>query len=300
MFDLKDHDNDASTDPIFVQTVLLNNTHGDFGDSFGSGLALDNSGERLVVGSLNESSNYTGVVSKYDAENSITRSGIVFVYQYSTDDNTWSLESTLKASNSSANLRFGSKVAIHDDGKIIAIAAAGEGSNNLLGVNSPLSTRDNLATFSGAVYTFEYDETTSNWEPIAMLKSDDSHANQNFGSDLTFSPNGHLYIGASGDNRSEPHSFAINVSLQNIDKGASVGSVFVFNKNDGQWEIERILKAPNPGIGDRFGFCLSANNSSLLVGAPSEDSNYSGTFIQSNISNYKENSRSESGAAYLY
>jgi hypothetical protein len=111
--------------------------------SFGTSLAL--SGDTLAVGADQEDRAATGVDGGSDSF--VTDSGAAYVFRHT--DTTWQQEAYVKASNTGANDRFGTCVALSGD--TLAIGAALE-SSIATGVNGDQD--DDSAMFSGAVYVF--------------------------------------------------------------------------------------------------------------------------------------------------
>ncbi|WP_345319408.1 FG-GAP repeat protein [Candidatus Villigracilis proximus] len=83
-------------------------------DDFGNSVAI--SGDTLVVGALNESSNATGVNGN-QADNSASYSGAAYVF--TRNGTTWSQQAYLKASNTDPNDWFGYSVAISGDTLVV-------------------------------------------------------------------------------------------------------------------------------------------------------------------------------------
>ncbi len=98
---------------------------------FGAAVALDARGETLVVGAPSE--------------------GGGAVYVYTRIGSAWSHAMTLTASNAGSGDKFGSSVAISDDGMIVVVGAPGEDSTP----SGLASTSDEAGTDSGAVYVFD-------------------------------------------------------------------------------------------------------------------------------------------------
>ena len=73
------------------------------------------------------------------------------------------------------------------------------------------------------------------------------------------------------------------------------GAVYIFRRDELGWAQEAYIKAPNSDVGDWFGFSISLDGDTLLVGARDEDSCAKG--IDGSLSN---NSCSDAGAAYVY
>jgi len=127
---------------IWTQQAYLKASNSGANDLFGGSVAV--SGEIMVVGAYNESSNATGINGN-QADNSASNSGSAYVFTRS--GTTWTQQVYLKASNSGANDLFGFSVGI--SGHTVISGAYNEASN-AMGVNG--NQADNSAGGSGAAY----------------------------------------------------------------------------------------------------------------------------------------------------
>lgn len=77
------------------------------------------------------------------------------------------------------------------------------------------------------------------------------------------------------------------------------GAVYIYVRNATGWVQQAYLKAPVPQPGDYFGkaLALSADGSTLAIGADGEDSSHTGTF---SVMPAHNTGNTESGAAYVY
>ena len=156
-----------------IQAVLPNsylkasNTNTD--DGFGNSVAV--SGNTVVIGAPTESSNATGVNGD-EANNSASNAGAAYVFVRQND--IWSQQAYLKASNTNAGDYFGNSVAISDD--TIVVGAYREDSN-ATGIDGNQS--NNTATNSGAAYVFT--RTNGVWSQQAYLKASNTNAQDEFG-----------------------------------------------------------------------------------------------------------------------
>jgi hypothetical protein len=123
---------------------------------FGSAVSI--SGDTIVVGSLRESSDATGVNGDQYTE----ASGAAYVFVRV--ETTWTQQAYLKASNTDMGDHFGSSVSISGD--TIVVGADGEASL-ATGVNGDES--DNTLPHLGAAYVFV--RNTESWNQTAYLKS---------------------------------------------------------------------------------------------------------------------------------
>jgi len=130
------------------------------GDAFGYHVALSGDGNHLAVGSYLESNSAVGVIT----DNSEVSGDVSYsefagaVYLFNNDGNTWSQKAYIKASNTSAGDKFGSSVAISNDGSTLVIGA-GDEANGVSGIitnGSEITGTgfEGVATNSGAVYVY--------------------------------------------------------------------------------------------------------------------------------------------------
>ncbi|MCP5012595.1 MAG: hypothetical protein GY942_21665 [Aestuariibacter sp.] len=131
---------------LFIQQAYAKASNTGNEDFFGRSVALY--GDTLAVGASNEDSNGTGVNSDSLTNNDANDSGAVYVF--TRNENTWSQQAFVKASNTGEHDLFGQSVALYGD--TLAVGASGEGSNGT-GVHSD-SLANNDAYESGAVYVF--------------------------------------------------------------------------------------------------------------------------------------------------
>ncbi len=126
----------------WTQEAYLKASNPDAFDDFGIAVAI--SGARLVVGALLEASSATGVDGN-QTDNSAINSGAAYVFVR--DGSDWTQHAYLKASNTGAEDRFGSAVALSGDS--LVVGAYSEDSS-AIGVNG--NEADNSAGGSGAAY----------------------------------------------------------------------------------------------------------------------------------------------------
>ncbi|RFC45515.1 MAG: FG-GAP repeat-containing protein [Verrucomicrobia bacterium] len=173
----------------------------------------------------------------------------------------------LKASNTGAQDEFGKAVAI--DGNVAVIGAPGEdgGAKTVNGNGA-----DNTAANSGAAYVFV--RSGKLWVQQAYLKASDGVTGALFGTS----------VAVSG-------STAVVGAPQQGDTGAA----YVFVRSGWIWTQQAILRASNVGLGDQFGTSVAISGSSILVGAPDEDSG--ATLVGGSQT---DNTAASSGAAYVF
>ncbi len=195
----------------------------------------------------------------------------------------------LKASNTGASDHFGARVALSDDGGILAVAASSEDSDPAAGPG------DDSLQDSGAVYVFRRTGTGA-WAQEAFLKASNAGSFDYFGQSLALSGDGAtLAVGAP-----EEDSAATGVNGNQADDSAlGAGAVYVFVRDPatGSWSQQAYVKASNTEGSDRFGrsVALSGDGATLAVGATGERSNATGI-----NGNQTDNSLASAGAVYLF
>ncbi len=134
----------------------------------------------------------------------------------------------------------------------------------------------------GAAYVFTRE--AASWTQRALLGGPhaDANARDQFGWRVTMSGDGaRLAVGAPFDDEG----------------GAESGAAYVFATTDlVQWQREAYLKAPNAGAEDTFGFAvaLSADGTTLAIGAQGEDGDATSTLTDDN------DNIEGAGAVYVY
>ena len=127
----------------WTQQAYIKASNIDRSNNFGWSVAL--SGDTLAVGARHEPSSTTGIDS---TPNNLAASAGA-AYLYGRNNKIWTQQAYIKASNTDADDRFGSSVALSGD--TLAVGAIFEDSSTV-GINS---TPDNLAASAGAAYVFE-------------------------------------------------------------------------------------------------------------------------------------------------
>ena len=229
---------------------------------FGAGSALSASGDIMVVSAGGED----------------TERGAVYVFER--HGGSWNQSDRLTSSNRTTSDFFGDAVAVSRDGGYIAVGAALEDTSN--GGINPSS--NNSLMNSGAVYIFNR-TGPGQWSQQAFIKASSPGALDQFGWSVALSANGDWMA----------------VSARNDDGVANAltdsGAVYVFSRSGSTWTQRSILRPTTLSAGDTFGesLGLSSDGTTLVVGAPYEDSN--ATNVNGSGLN---NSVSESGAAHVY
>lgn len=111
------------------------------------------SGDTIVVGASDESSNQTTIMNGSGASSNTSAAGAGAAYVFRRNSSAWSGEAYLKASNAEAGDVFGSSVAISAD--TIVIGAPREDSNQTTITNGESASSNNSTTSAGAAYVFK-------------------------------------------------------------------------------------------------------------------------------------------------
>ncbi len=254
---------------VWNQQAYLKASNTGANDFFGHTVAI--SGDTIVVGAIGESSNATGVNGD-EFDNSADSAGSAYVFVRNAG--VWSQQAYLKASNTNANDRFGSAVAISVD--TIVIGASNE-SNTEFG--------------SGATYIFS--RSVNTWSQQAYLKSTDNIGFTNldhFGDKVAIFGDT-VVIGAPFDSS---NATGVNGD-QNNNLAVNSGSAYIFVNTAGSWNQQAYLKSSNSEADDQFGSSVSIDGDTIVIGAIREDSVATG--VNGDQSN---NSANASGAVYVF
>ena len=151
-------------------------------------------------------------------------------YAFRRQGDGWVQHSKLTPADLLPEDRFGSSIALAGDQMLISSAAAGEG--------------------QGKVYHFAYDAATDAWTEQAQLQAPLVGPQSAFGADLAIVGETAL-VGVPG--------FV-----------AAIGSVYVYQMNDGTWEFDHLLTPFETSGGSGFGGSISFDGELLWIGAPGD------------------------------
>ncbi|GAA6135610.1 hypothetical protein NBRC116188_24000 [Oceaniserpentilla sp. 4NH20-0058] len=268
---------------IWVESAYIkaSNTQGD--DLFGADISLSDDGNTLAVGTRFEDSN-ASVINGDGTNNGAGNSGAVYVFAF--DNDAWSQQAYIKASNSQGNDAFGGAIDISANGSTLVVGARLEDSGSL-------NESDNSRGDSGAAYVFVRDDVNS-WSQKAYLKASTIQGGDQFGRSVSISANGSMIaVGVNG----EDSSGAFLSEDESNNGRDNAGAVYVFELQADTWVQTSFIKASNPGVQDQFGRALSLNadGSTLAVGTDLDDN--SATGINGDQTTKGANN---SGVVYLY
>lgn len=189
----------------------------------------------------------------------------------------------VKASNTGPLDNFGWSVALSGD--TLVVGAPAEASATM-GVNG--NQADDSASYAGAAYVFV--QSGGTWTQQAYLKASNTNAGDFFGNAVAVSGD-LIVIGAPLE-----ASSAVGVGGNEADNSTSgAGAAYVFARSGSVWTQVAYLKASNTDPDDRFGTSVAISGTTILVGAPLEDSGATGV-----NGNHLNNAGPDSGAVYVF
>ena len=178
----------------------------------------------------------TAVIGAYYDNDPSFRSGSVYVF--TRNGGTWTQQAKLNATDGASNDFFGISVAI--DGDTIVIGAHHD---------------DDKGFDSGSAYVFTRSGTT--WTQQAKLNATDGAAYDRFGRSVSVDGDT-VVIGAHGDD----------------DAGSYSGSAYVFTRSGTTWTQQAKLKANDEATGNYFGYSVSVDGDTAVIGARQDESAY--------------------------
>ncbi len=268
----------------------VNNQAGGYFGGWGDQLSV--SGDTMVVGVNNESSNQTTITNGTTASTDTSNSSSGAVYVYQRTGNNWAQEAYIKAANNEASDEFGASVAISGD--TIAVGAAREASNQTTITNGTSTSSDNSSTSSGAVHV--YKRSGTDWAQEAYIKASNNDANEDFGQSIAIS--GDTIAVGTCHEKSNQTTITNGTTASSDNSNSSSGAVYVYKRSGTDWAQEAYIKASNNDASDRFGISVSVSSDTIVVGATWEDSNQ--TTITNGTSASSDNNNPNSGAVYVY
>ena len=201
----------------------------DPGDRFGAAVALNS--DTALVGAPFENNG-----------------GAVFVFVRDPDDNSWTQQQKLTASDASPGDEFGYAVSVFGNTAIIGAPKA-----DVTGVMR-----------AGAVYVFTRDptDTTSPWAELQKLESPDPATDDAFGSAVALIGN-MAVVGAPG----------VDLPPVGMIMRDDAGAAYDFRRDPdtGQFSIRTELNASDAAADEAFGTAVSAACDTVIVGAPDTD-----------------------------
>jgi len=282
----------------WVQQAYIKASNAEADDRFGRSVALSNDGNTLAVGAALERSNATGISTDGTGEGDNSAFATGAVYVFSRSSGSWSQQVYVKASNIESGDRFGTSVALSDDGNTLAVGARDE-SSNATGISTNGSGEDNNSALgAGAVYVFG--RNASSWVQQAYVKASNTEKFDGFGSSIAVSSDGNTLAVGSHAESSDATGISTDGSGGDNNLAYGAGAVYVFGRNGGNWSQQAYVKASNAEAYDEFGtsVALSSDGNTLAVGAVWEGSDTTG--ISTDGSGEDNNLALVAGAVYVF
>lgn len=240
----------------WTQQAYVKASHPDMFDNFGRALALSADGKTLAVGATGEASAAKGVAGD-PKDNTANSSGAVYVY--SRDQDTWSQQAYVKASNTQPLTMFGSAIALSADGGVMAVGSSRENSG-ATGIDG--DQEGTTAYLSGAVYVFIRQGTQ--WSQASYLKASNTGAGDLFGHSVALSDDGKtLAVGAPSE---DSNARGLQGDQGNEDAPGS-GAVYLFRHTSAGWHQQAYIKPSNNDRGSLFDFASALALSDRMGGA---------------------------------
>jgi hypothetical protein len=265
------------------QQAYLKASDAAVGDQFGSSVAISSTTSATGLTTTTVAIGAPGA----SGPNNTPRAGAVYVFVRTTGTGAppvpaWTQQAMPHPANPKGNNEFGASVALF--GETLAVGAPLEDSG-ATGIN-PGSTGSTAAD-SGAVFVFN--RNGNNWPQSAYIKAPTAVSFVNFGAKVALA-GPYLAISAPRDGS----------GFRGIDQipGAAVpssGAVILYQRNGNNWMHLHNIKASNAHASDLFGQALALSPSTLVVGAPLEDTNGAGVLDPG-----PSNTAIDSGATYVF
>jgi hypothetical protein len=217
-------------------------------DDFGASVAIDASGNTVVVGAPYESHDTDG--------NGTDESAVGAAYLFQKDQggtNNWGQIKKLIASDGAANDRFGFSVAI--SGRTVIVGADGEDHNPSNGDDVVQCGAFSTACDVGAAYIFStHQGGISNWGQVKKLIP--AGRSRFFGASVAISDRT-VVVGADAESNQTNH-----------------GAAYIFSQDQGgagNWgQVKRLVGDTSEGLSN-FGWSVAISSNIVVVGAPYGD-----------------------------
>ena len=264
------------------QQATLQSSDVQANDQFGMGVASNDDGTIVAVGTSGED----GVTG-----DPLASSGAVYIFTRS--GSTWSEQTILRASNAGASDQFGERIDMDEAGEYLLVSAHTE--------DGPTDSTSN----AGCAYVFK--RTGSSWAEQAILRPSDPTANAFFGRGVINSEGNICVIGATGlsSNAGAVYVFtrsgsewtqqakiaspsggttyfgsavAINEGNTIVARAARTSSLlnfdgvlYVYQVTDptdpsSSWTLKKTFKSSDIADGDNFGFSVEISKDGSVIG----------------------------------
>ena len=282
---------DATTP--WSQQSYVKAANSDNDSNFGTSVSI--SVDTIVVGATGEDSNQITITNgtTANADSSNSASGGAYVYKRS--GTSWAQEAYIKASNNAASDSFGASVSIDVD--TIAVGATGEDSGTIAIINGMTSSSNDNSSASGAAYV--YKRYGNFWVQEAYIKAANANGDNDSNFGYSVSIDGDTLAVSAINEDSVWDNITNGTSASDNNSSSNSGAVYVYKRTGSNWAQEAYIKASNNSAGDRFGYSVSIENDTLVVGAYLESSDQR-TITNGTTAASTDNSMAGTGAVYVY
>ncbi|MGF1707278.1 FG-GAP repeat protein [Enterovibrio baiacu] len=249
----------------------------------GGGVSMSNDGNVVVVCSLGDDSNATGINGDDSATGS-TNSGAMHVFRFSNGG--WSQDAYIKASNTGAEDRFCSSVSVSGDGNTIAAGAKFEDSD-ATGIDG---SQGDSGNDNGAAYVFRY--SAGSWSQQAYIKASNSGNTDEFGHAVSLDDTGNML--AVSAPKEDSDGIGVN-GTQSNNLSTNTGAVYLFRFDSGAWVQEAFIKLNSPANNDQLSNVNVSGDGNTLAIFSQDDSGSIGMNGEA-----IDSSQKNSGAVHLY
>ncbi|USH01744.1 FG-GAP repeat protein [Grimontia kaedaensis] len=249
----------------------------------GGGVSMSNDGNVVVVCSLGDDSNATGINGDDNATGS-TNSGAMHVFRFSNGG--WSQDAYIKASNTGAEDRFCSSVSVSGDGNTIAAGAKFEDSD-ATGIDG---SQGDSGNDNGAAYVFRY--SAGSWSQQAYIKASNSGNTDEFGHAVSLDDTGNML--AVSAPKEDSDGIGVN-GTQSNNLSTNTGAVYLFRFDSGAWVQEAFIKLNSPANNDQLSNVNVSGDGNTLAIFSQDDSGSIGMNGEA-----IDSSQKNSGAVHLY
>ena len=212
------------------------------------------------------------------------------------NDPTSPLENKLTASDGAPGDYFGNSVSIDGDTAVIGAKADDDGSGSAyvyVRSNGVWSEQGKLTASDGAVYDYFGHSVSIEGDTVVIGASGDDDNGGNSGSAYVYVRSNGVWSEQQKLTASDgftSHDFGGSVSIDGdtavigaVYDGGYSGSAYVYVRSNGVWTEQQKLTASDGATGDRFGWSVSIDGDTAVIGARWDDDN-----------------GSNSGSAYIY
>jgi FG-GAP repeat/Cadherin-like beta sandwich domain len=246
----------------WAQEAYLKATNTREGQWFGSRVAIF--GDTIAVTATDEGGGSSTINGDESLPSEAYGSGAV--YTYILRGFFWEADAYIKAPNYHIDVDFGRSLALGTN--TLVVGATGDQSRacyvdgdelDAIGGKYVASNVDASLSGNGAVYVFERDLTSGEWQKTAYLKASNSDGQDAFGRNVSLASE-YLAVGAPGESSSAPGMPADNAAQ-------SSGAAYLFHRSiSGTWLQTSYVKPSTPTSGVGFGCFVGLDTASLAVG----------------------------------